>query len=393
MGGGGLEASRAGRRRFLVPALLAACAAACALAGCPGKAPISVGFVAQLTGVQSELGVQERDGALLAMDEINAAGGVAGRRIKLIVRDDLGTPDGARAADRELVAAGVAAIIGHATSGMAMAGLEVTDPARVVMLSPTVSSPVFSGKKDYFFRIVQTAERQAERFAQRVFDGRGIRRVGIVYDTDNAAYTTAYMKAFSEKYRALGGAIAAEADFSSKAQPNFSPLVARLRAGKPDGILMITGDIDAALIAQRTRMMGWPVPLFTTAWAQTETLINSGGKAVEGLEIELIRAVNEQTPEYLDYVERFRTRFGTVPSFGAVMGYEAAKVLAIALEKTGGRALGLPQALSGIRDFKGLSDTYSFDEYGDASRPIHLGVIRQGKYASTEAAAPASSQR
>jgi branched-chain amino acid transport system substrate-binding protein len=383
MGSGGLDGPRA-RKRVLSPTLLMGFAAAFALAGCLGRQAIRVGFVAQLTGVQAELGVQERNGVQLAMDELNAAGGVAGRRIELIARDDLGTPDGARAADRELIAAGVMAIIGHATSGMAMAGLEVTNPARVVMLSPTVSSPVFSGRKDYFFRIVQTAERQAARLAQRVFAGRGIRRVGVVYDTDNAAYTTAYLKAFAEKYRALGGEIGAEVDFSSKAQPNFTPLVTRLRAGKPDGILMITGDIDAALIAQRTRMMGWPVPLFTTAWAQTETLINNGGKAVEGLEIELIRAVNEQTPEYLDYAERFRARFGTLPSFGAVMGYEAAKILAIALEKTGGRADGLSQALAGIRDFKGLSDTYSFDEYGDASRPIRLGVIRQGKYASTE---------
>ena len=137
--------------------------------------------------------------------------------------------------------------------------------------------------------------------------------------------------------------------------------------------------------------MGWPIPLFTTAWAQTETLINHGGQAVEGLEIEIVTNLNRPTPDYLDFKTRFKGRFGQVPSFGAVNGYEAATVLAIALKKTGGKAHGLTQALKGIKNFKGLTDTFDMNRYGDAIRPFNLATIRDGIYVDIEAIVPAQS--
>jgi branched-chain amino acid transport system substrate-binding protein len=356
-----------------------------ALAACTSKEPLRVGFVAQLTGVQAELGVQQRNGAELAFEETNGGGGVARRRLELVAADDLGTPDGARAADRELIRAGVVAIIGHATSGQTIAGLAVTEAAGVVMLSPSASSPALSGKKDSFFRIVQTVVNQATRFARRVRDGRGVARLAVLSDGDNAAYSTAYLDAFAAEYQARGGKIVARDHFSSREQQDLSPQLRQLRASAPEGLLIIAADVDTALIAQRTRLMGWTVPLFTSSWAQTETLIANGGQAVEGLEIELISALNSQSPEYLAFSERYRARFGQVPSFGAVLGYEAAQVMAAALRATGGKADALGRALTGIKDFKGVSDTFSIDAYGDAERPIHLGVVRDRRFVSIEA--------
>jgi branched-chain amino acid transport system substrate-binding protein len=347
---------------------------------CTGEKPIRVGFVAQLTGVQAELGVQERNGVQLAVEEINAAGGVAGRSIELIVRDDQGSPEGAQAADRELIKTGVVAILGHATSGQTIAGLAVTDPARVVMLSPTATTPELSGKEDYFFRVAFSLEDRAQAYAQHVYQGRHITRFAVVYDRDNTAYSKAFLQAFAHKYQSLGGTIVAKADFSSRAQPNFGPLMAALRAGKPEGLLIIAADMDTALIAQRARLLGWLLPLFATAWAQTETLIHNGGQAVEGMEIELTNSSSNRSPGYINFETRYRSRFGKDPSFGAVLSYEAAVVLAAALQKTGGQAEGLAQALVGIKKFKGVNDTFSFNKYGDVSRPFYLGMIHQGKY-------------
>jgi branched-chain amino acid transport system substrate-binding protein len=348
--------------------------------GCFGKEPIRVGFVAQLTGVQAELGVQERNGVQLAVEEINALGGIFGRPIELVVRDDLGTPEGAQNADRGLIEAGVVAIIGHATSGQTIAGLTVTNPARVVMLSPTTTTPDLSGLDDFFFRVAYSLVDRAHAFARHIYQGRNLIRVAGIYDADNTAYSKAYMEAFADKYQSLGGTLTAEVDFSSRAQPDFASLVAQLRASTPDGLLIIAADIDTALIAQRTRLMGWPVPLFTTAWAQTETLASKGGRAVEGLELEIANQLNIQTPDYLDFKARYQERFGQAPSFGAASGYEAAGVLAAALKETGGKADGLVRALVGIKDFNGLTETFSMDRYGDAIRPFHLGAIQNGKF-------------
>jgi branched-chain amino acid transport system substrate-binding protein len=230
---------------------------------------------------------------------------------------------------------------------------------------------------------------RAHALTQHIYQDRHITRLAIIYDVDNVAYSGAYLEAVAGKYQSLGGKLIAEVDFSSKAQPDFAPLVAQLRASNPDGLLIIAADIDTALIAQRTRLMGWPIPLFTSAWAQTETLINNGGQAVEGLEIEIANALNDQSPDYLDFKTRYQARFGQAPSFGAASGYEAAKVLAAALQETGGKPDGLAQALLGIKNFKGLIDTFSFDRYGDVVRPFYLGTIRDGKYVDIEVFKPA----
>lgn len=373
----------------LIPAGLLIWIAAFFPVNCSEKKTIRVGFSAQLTGVQSELGVQERNGVQMAMEEINAAGGIAGRPIELIVQDDLGTPEGARAADHELIKADVVAIIGHATSAQTMAGLPVINAAHVVMLSPTATTPELSGRDDYFFRISYSLKDRALAMAQHIYQGRRITRIAVICDTDNTAYSKAFQEAFAGKFQSLGGQLTGEADFSSKSQPDFIPLVAQLHASNPDGLLIIAADIDTAFIAQRTRLMGWQIPLFTSAWAQTQTLISNGGQAVEGLEIEIANTHNDQAPDYLDFKTRYQSRFGRAPSFGAALGYEAAGVLAAALKKNGGKAERLGHALVSIKNFKGLSDTFSFDQYGDVIRPFYLGTIRDGKYADIELFKPA----
>ncbi len=372
----------------LIQAVLLIGISAVCLVGCVGQEPIRVGFVAQLTGVQAELGVQERNGVQLAMEEINAAGGVAGRSIELIVQDDLGTPEGAQAADRELMGKGVVAIIGHAISAQTIAGLAVTNPAHVVMLSPTATTPELSDLDDYFFRVGYSLADRAQALAQRVYQGRHIARVGVIYDTDNTSYSRAYRDAFVSKYQSLGGELVAGVDFASKAQSDFAPLMVQLRAGNPDGLLIIAADIDTALIAQRTRLMDWPIALFTTSWAQTETLINNGGQAVEGLEVEIANTLNDQSPDYVDFITRYQARFRQAPTFGATSGFEAAKVLAAALQQTDGQADGLAPALVSIKNFKGLTDTFSFDRYGDVLRPFYLAVIRDGQYVDIEPLKP-----
>jgi branched-chain amino acid transport system substrate-binding protein len=361
---------------------------ALSLVSCVENELIRVGFVAQLTGDQAELGVQERNGVQIAVDKINAKGGINGRPIELIVKDDKGTPKGAKAADRELIKAGVVATIGHATSGQTEAGLTVTNPAHVVMLSPTTSSSELSGKQDYFFRIAQSTDTRAEMLAQYIYQDRKIHRIAVIYDTDNAAYSKDYVKGFTGKYQQLGGKVVAEEGFSSKAQPDFTALVAKLRASNPGGLLIVASDIDTALVAQRVRLAGWHIPLFTTALAQTETLIDVGGKAVEGMEIELSRSSSAPTPAYLAFAKRYQARYGRVPSFGAVQGYEAAEVLAEALKNTDGKAEGLPQALVNIKNFKGLNETYSLDKYGDVVRAANIGVIRDGKYVVIKSSKP-----
>jgi branched-chain amino acid transport system substrate-binding protein len=343
-------------------------------------APVRIGFSAQLTGPGAELGVQERNGVQLAVRDINAAGGICGRPVELLVRDDRGTPDGAQAADRDLITSQVVAIIGHATSGQTLAGLKVTEPAGLVMISPTTSTAALSGRDDTFFRVLQSLVERARGLARHICRDRNLTRLAVIYDSDNAAYAESYRSTFEDAYRGAGGTILTDVNFSSESQPDFAPLLAAIRDKNPDCLLIIATDSDTAMIAQRTRIQGWDLPLFTSAWAQTTTLIARGGPAVEGMELEQSFPMNSQDPEYLSFREKFTAAYGTVPAFGAVYGYESAQVLSAALKKTGCSSRGLKGALLSVTDYPGLSDTISFDQYGDVRRPSYLGAVRNGTF-------------
>jgi len=342
--------------------------------------PIIIGFSAQLTGGQAELGVQERNGVQLAVEKINESGGIAGREISLIIHDDLGIPKEAESGDGELIKQGVIAIIGHATSAQTLAGLKVTNPANVIMIAPTVSTPELSGLDDYFFRVHPSFKSSAQTFAKDIYERSGITRMAIIYDKDNLAYSETYSTTFADEFKLLGGNITDEVSFSSVTQPNFFPLLSKLREFKEEGLLIVASDVDTALIAQKARLMEMKIPMFTSAWAQTETLISNGGQEVEGMEIEQAYDLANQSSTFIDFKSRYKARFGNDPSFGAAYSYEATLVLTEALKKTNGNKNGLKQAMLETHNFNVLMDTFSFDKFGDVERPWYLSTIRNGKF-------------
>ena len=357
-------------------------------AGCALRRPIRVGFAGELTGRRAELGVDGRDGARLAVETINAAGGVAGRPIELVVRDDLGTPEGAQQAARELIDEGVVAIVGHMTSAQTVAALPVTEAAGMLLLSPTASTPELGGRDDLFFRINPTNLLAAHLLARHIFQEREVSRVALIFDTDNDAYSSFYRDAFAAEFEDAGGLVVGEASFSSADDPDFAPYLAQLRAAEPEGLLIIASPFDTALIAQRARIEGWTLPLFSSGWAETETLLRNGGTAVEGIEIVMNYDDNSQTLAFLDFANRYQERFGRLPTFAAAQAYEAIGVLAEGLERTGGSAEDLPQALLSIGAFEGLSGTIYMDPFGDVVRTLFLITVRDGAFVTVESIEP-----
>lgn len=341
---------------------------------------IIIGFSAQLTGSQAELGVQERNGVQLAIGEINELGGVNGRKVSLIIKDDCGIYQIAKKMDKELIDKGAVAIIGHATTAQTLEGLKVTNPANIVMIGPTVSTPELTGIDDYFFRVHPSFKSSAEAFAKHIYDFKKLKNIAVIYDTDNISYSKTYSKIFEDKFKELGGSITNEIFFSSSLQPDFSPVLYVLEKSKPEGLVIVASDIDTAIIAQRTKHINKNIKLFASDWAQTETLISNGGKAVEGMEIEQSFDVNDKSERFLDFKAKYKARFGNEPSFGSIYSYEATLVLAEALKKANCNKERLKESLLEINNFDGLIGKISIDKFGDVERPYYISKICGGKF-------------
>lgn len=356
--------------------------------GCGKTEPILIGFSGQLSGAYADLGIKGRDGVLLAVEQINENGGVAGRSLKLLVQDDKGTPEGARNADEKLINAGVVSIIGHMTSGQTMAALPVVENAGMVLISPTTSTVKLSGLDDYFFRMAVTCTTEARILARHINKNRGFERLAVIFDKDNAAYTSAYWNAFSQEYTTHGGHIIGDWIFSSSQKPDFSQITGQIMAGTPDALLIVAPPLDTALIAQKVRAIDTRLPLFSSGWGQTDTMLQHGGKAVEGIEIVIYFNSNSKNQSFQDFSSRYTAQFGREPTFAGGTGYEAMMILAAALEKTNGQKKGIKDALKKIKDFEGLVGNISMDKYGDVIRTHFLHEVKNGEFVTKSAIEP-----
>jgi len=352
---------------------------------CTGNAPVLIGFSGELTGSNADLGVQGRNGAILAVESVNESGGINGRPIELIVRDDGGTPAGAKAADSELIEANVVAIVGHMTSGQSMAALPVTEKAGMLMLSPTTSTSLLTGIDDHFLRVQPAITATAGKLARIARSKYRMRQVVVIADQDNLAYSDAFRKAFVDSFEKTGGHLSQNLFFSSSSHPDFDELMQPISPLNVDGLLIVASAKDTAFIAQHLRNNGFPCPLFSSGWAQTDTLIQNGGKAVEGLILVADYDTDSRKPAFEDFRQKYRKRFGRPPTFAAAQSYEAVNLLVKALKQTGGNRSGLKEVLLGINDFQGLLGSIKMDTYGDVIRTQFIVTVKNGHFQTLSA--------
>jgi branched-chain amino acid transport system substrate-binding protein len=356
-----------------------ACLSVC-ITGCDGISPIRIGFTAELTGKQNELAVNLRNGVQLAVEDINAGGGINGRKIELVIQDDLGTPAGARAAENKLIDSGVVAVIGHLTSGQTAAGNAVAEERGTVLISATASSATLTGIKDLFFITTPSTEYLGSEFASYIFKDRGINSIGILLDEDNNAYSSSLADSFTTSLEQAGGDVTARVTFSGNTISDFIPYVYGLRLSNPDAVLIIASPINAGIIAQQIRLQKWEIPLFAAPWARGQELLRNGGNAIEGLELIIAFDSDSPNPALDAFNTHYLNRYAQEPVFTAIYGYEVVQVLAEALKLTKGKADGLPEALSSLSNVTTLTSSITINEYGDTIRPLFIQRVMDGKF-------------
>lgn len=189
-----------------------------ALTACAPPEPIRIGLLAGLSDRGSDFGESVRNGVILAVEQQNEAGGINGRKIELIVRDDGQDKAKAELAARELIALHPDIIIGPVTSSMATVVIPLMDKAGQIMISPTVASTNFYGKDDNFFRVNCTTREAAIQHARVLYE-RGARRAGLAFDASNLPFSATWVEAFSAEFEKLGVAPARPPDSSRPAAP------------------------------------------------------------------------------------------------------------------------------------------------------------------------------
>lgn len=358
---------------------LAATAIALLLVGCEEPAPVQIGFIGGLSGRSTDIGEASRNAVQLAVEQINARGGINGREVELLVRDDADDPEVAVDAVRDLHQAGVEAIIGPNLSSIAAAMLPVINELQVVTVSPTASSLALAGQDDYLFRISWTTRDNANIYAQRYLE-RGIRRFAVALDANNLVFSQSWLDEFRTPYESGGGEIVAVDAFDATDARGFADTAETLLAASPDSILIVANSVDTAQLTQQVRKHDSDILLVAAEWAASERLLQLGGRAIEG--IELVQSYNrsDDSAHYAAFRDAYRSRFAADPDFSSLAAHDAATMLFTALAQND-ETVPLRQRLVRIDEVQGLQQMVRFDANGDAQRRAFFVVVRDGTFA------------
>lgn len=348
-----------------------------ALPACAPRDPIRLGFLGGLSGRIADLGIGGRNGTQLAVDDLNAGGGIGGRRIELLTRDDQQNAEVARRQATELFDAGIVCLIGPMTSQMALAMLPLAEQRGIPVVSPLSGSNTFSGRKDLFFRVVADAERSARQLGSALYR-RGLRRLLPVTDVGNAAFTRGWNDALAGQFAADGGAVLAPIEYTAGPEVRFVELAQRVAALDADGMAIAASAADCTVLVQQARRLRPGLAAGLSVWAGTEELPSMGGRALDGVIVTQFFDRFSRAPRWLDFAARYTARFGASPGYTAMNGYDATLMVATALRAAAPEAL--PDALRAVRTFDGLQRQLTFDEFGDCLSLPYIAELRNGQY-------------
>jgi branched-chain amino acid transport system substrate-binding protein len=348
------------------------------LAACQPPEPVKVGFVAGLSGRQADLGISERNGALLAVDDANAAGGINGRRVELLVRDDQQTPERTASLVAELADAKVAFVVGPMTSSTAVAGAAMANQRKLVMISPAGTTDALSGKADYFYRCVADAPEAGRQQADFLYT-QGRRRLAVLGDSNNRSFAASYSKALGQRFKERGGQLVLDAEFTSGSQTSTAKLAEQLLAPGPDAIVLIAGAVDAALLTQHVRRLQPQMTIAVTPWAGTEELVQLGGRAMEGTFVPQYFDRDSRAEAFVRFSERYRKRFGEAPGFPATLAHDAVSMGLAALQRRKSEQT-LRDALQAHTEYPGLQRPTRIDRYGDGAGELYMTTVKDGRF-------------
>ncbi len=397
-----------GRREALKKGLFLTCLVAVALLAfgafsCAKKTEeIRVGEFGSLTGTTATFGISTKNAIDLAIDEANAAGGIDGKMIKVIVEDDQSKPEEAATAVRKLVEQDrVIAVLGEVSSSRSLAGAPICQNAKVPMITPSSTNPKVTQVGEYIFRVCFTDPFQGMVAAVFAYDSLGARDAAILRDIRND-YSVGLADFFIETFTSRGGRIVADESYS-EGDIDFKAQLTAIKAKSPHVIFVPGYYTEVGLIARQARELGIERPLLGGDGWVSDRLIEIGGEALNNCYFVNPYWEKDPDPAVQSFVKSYKERFGANPDGMAALAYDAGRFLVAGLKKLAAdepeafaSIVGLPsaetkelraEALAKLRDifattkdFPGITGSITIDENRNAVKPAIFLTIEDRQY-------------
>jgi branched-chain amino acid transport system substrate-binding protein len=350
--------------------------------------PLLIGSVGSLTGPEASFGTPVRDGIQFAVEQVNAAGGVKGRKVELRAYDSQGRlEDSVSAAQRLVSKDRVLLILGEVSSSSSLAIADVAQAARVPMVTPSATHPDVTRKGDYIFRTCFIDPFQGQAMARFARESLKLERVSILQDGRNA-YSLGLSQAFQQAFTRLGGTIVSIEGYSKGDTDFRSPLLA-VKKVKPQALYLPGFYGEVGVIGRQAQEVGLRLPLLGGDGWESERLLELAGNSLEGSYYSTHYAVDNPSPELRRFVAEYQARYGQPPDVSAALGYDAARVALAAMERAESlTGPAIRDALAKTKDFPSVSGTISLDADRNPVKPAVILKIEGGKRVFAAAVTP-----
>jgi branched-chain amino acid transport system substrate-binding protein len=351
---------------------------------------IKIGEFGSLTGDNASFGTSQNNGVQMALEEINAAGGVLGKKIDLTVEDNETKQGETTTIVRKLISQDhVVAIIGEVASSKSLEAAPICQASKIPQIATAATNPRVTQTGDYIFRVCFTDDFQAVVIARFVLEKLKLNKIAFMTDVKQD-YSVGLTNIAKDYLIKNGATIVKEQSYSS-GDKDFRAQLTDLKAAAPE-VIIITGYYpEAALIAKQARQFGIKATLVGGDGWDGSSLIPVGGKAIEGAYFSNHFSVEDTSPIVQTFVQKYKQKYNAVPDAFAALGYDAMKLLADAINRAGSPdPEKIRAAIQDTENFPGVSGKITIGKDRNAQKSAVIITIKDGAYKYAETIEPKS---
>jgi branched-chain amino acid transport system substrate-binding protein len=346
--------------------------------GSAAEDAIPLAYTATLSGDFASYGLEMREGIDLAIEEINANGGVLERDLTTEVDDEGKPANGPVIAQQFCDDGSIPAVLGFSFSSVALSGLPIYTQCGLPIVASAVTSPELSGASDIFFRTVFTDAYQGAEAARFISEHRGVKKIAVLYQQDD--YGKGVADAFSTAFEEEGGTVTSSQAYQL-GTVNFGSIVGTALSDDPDAVFIGGFYTEAGKIVTQVRDAGSDAPIFASDGAASPLFLDLAGSNAEGVEVYAAFSASDPRAEASGFVSAFQEKYGKEPSSWAALAYDATYVVAEAIERAGSTdRAAVADAIRQTADFDGVSGTISFDEDGNRVGELTFQRVEDGEF-------------
>lgn len=349
---------------------------------------IVIGEYASMTGTTATYGQSGHKGAMLAIEELNAKGGVLGKKIKLMTEDTQSKPEEAASAVNKLINQNdVVAILGEFASSRSLAGAPICQSSKIPMLSPGSTNPEVTKKGDYIFRNCFIDSFQGTVLAKFAYNSLKLRKIAILTDVKND-YSVGLTQYFKETFTKLGGQIVAEQSYA-EGDTDFKAQLTALKQKKPEGLMFPGYYTEVALAAKQARALGITIPfLGGDSWV-SDQLLEVAGSALEGCYFSDHFSAEDRAEVVQKFVVAYKAKYNEMPNSLAALSYDGIYILARAIEAAkSSEPSKIRDALAHTQNFQGVTGLITIDAQRNANKSATILQIKDHKVQYLETVKP-----